>query len=74
MFNCVCFGEDGDKFMPLHSSAKRFDTMQDIVQWVSPQLKSGDMVLLSPACASFDQFNNFMARGDAFAELAQQFA
>ena len=69
-----CFGEDGDKFMPLHSSAKRFDTMQDIVQWVSPQLKSGDMVLLSPACASFDQFNNFMARGDAFAELAQQFA
>ncbi|MGF1908929.1 UDP-N-acetylmuramoyl-L-alanine--D-glutamate ligase [Vibrio kasasachensis] len=69
-----CFGTDGDQFMPLHHSAKRFDTMQEIVEWAAPQLNHGDMVLLSPACASFDQFNNFMARGDAFAELAQKFA
>ncbi|WP_167515598.1 UDP-N-acetylmuramoyl-L-alanine--D-glutamate ligase [Vibrio taketomensis] len=69
-----CFGADGDKFMPLHPAAKRFDTMQEIIEWAKPQLSQGDMVLLSPACASFDQFSNFMARGDAFASLAQQFA
>ncbi|NVC48871.1 UDP-N-acetylmuramoyl-L-alanine--D-glutamate ligase [Vibrio diabolicus] len=69
-----CFGADGDDFMPLHESAIRLDTMEDVIQQVSSQLKPGDMVMLSPACASFDQFDNFMARGDAFAALAQKYA
>ena len=33
--------------------------------------ESGDTVLLAPACASFDQFPNYMARGDAFGEAVQ---
>ncbi len=41
---------------------------------VSNELAHGDMVLLSPACASMDQFKNFMDRGEQFAALAKQFA
>ena len=33
--------------------------------------KPGNTVLLSPACASFDQFRDFEARGDAFRRLIE---
>jgi UDP-N-acetylmuramoylalanine--D-glutamate ligase len=33
--------------------------------------RSGEVVLLAPACTSYDQFENFEARGEAFRELAR---
>lgn len=35
------------------------------------EAKVGDVVLMSPACASFDQFQNFATRGNTFKELIQ---
>ncbi|MCF7355121.1 UDP-N-acetylmuramoyl-L-alanine--D-glutamate ligase [Vibrio sp. CK2-1] len=69
-----CFGQDGDAFVPLHSSAQRWETMEQAIKSFHNELKAGDLVMLSPACASFDQFKNFMARGDEFTRLAQHYA
>ncbi|OOR98451.1 UDP-N-acetylmuramoyl-L-alanine--D-glutamate ligase [Haemophilus paracuniculus] len=68
---CYCFGQDGAKLAELTSQSVLVETMAEAVAQIRPQLKQGDMVLLSPACASLDQFPNFEVRGKQFAELAQ---
>ena len=44
-------------------------SLAQAVQVASARAKPGDIVTLSPACAAFDQFKNFMVRGRAFKEL-----
>lgn len=68
----VCMGIDNE---PLH---KAFDgkittiidtnNMEDAVQKAQKIAKKGDVVLLSPACASFDLFQNYQDRGNQFKE------
>ena len=45
------------------------ETLENAVKRVAEDSQPGDVVLLSPACASFDQFRDFEARGDAFKAL-----
>ncbi|MBE2898031.1 UDP-N-acetylmuramoyl-L-alanine--D-glutamate ligase [Pasteurellaceae bacterium 20609_3] len=67
-----CFGQDGDLMTALSPRTQRFDTMAEAIDAIRRVLKPGDMVLLSPACASFDQFNGFEHRGEVFKALAQK--
>ena len=47
----------------------RDQTLERAVAHATSLARSGDVVLLSPACASYDQFENFEVRGDAFRAL-----
>lgn len=47
-------------------------SLAEAVQVAHQQAAEGDVVLLSPACASYDMFDNFQQRGLQFAELAKQ--
>ena len=47
------------------------DTLAQAVDAARRAAGEGDVVLLSPACASFDQFKNFMERGDTFKALVR---
>ena len=56
-----------DTMMPVHFA----DNMQVAISKAASCAEAGDTVLLAPACASFDQFRNYMARGDAFREAVE---
>lgn len=45
--------------------------MQHAAAYAREHAKSGEVVLLSPACASFDQYRNFEHRGEHFEELVR---
>jgi UDP-N-acetylmuramoylalanine--D-glutamate ligase len=62
-------GESGPMFARLlapHMPATECIILDDAVKKAATAAKAGETVLLSPACASFDQFRDFEARGDAF--------
>lgn len=62
----ITLGKDGDRIAALFEGASKVETMADAVAQAAALGKEGDIVLLSPACASLDMYSNFMARGDDF--------
>ncbi|GAB51310.1 UDP-N-acetylmuramoyl-L-alanine--D-glutamate ligase [Atlantibacter hermannii] len=68
-----CFGRDGAELAALRPEvATRTNTMEEAMRIIAGKVQPGDMVLLSPACASLDQFKNFEQRGDVFTRLAKE--
>jgi UDP-N-acetylmuramoylalanine--D-glutamate ligase len=62
-------GEAGELFASLlegEMPVERSGTLEAAVKSAAANARSGETVLLSPACASFDQFKDYEARGQAF--------
>lgn len=67
-------GEAGPMFADLlrpHMPVTRSEMMCDAIQQAMAAARPGDVILLSPACASFDQFRDYEARGDSFRQIVQ---
>lgn len=66
----ICLGKENDKlkkaFGNIVSTIKETQSVKELVRLALAEAKKGDVVLLSPACASFDLFKNYEDRGDQF--------
>jgi UDP-N-acetylmuramoylalanine--D-glutamate ligase len=62
----ITLGQDGDKIAVLKEGALTVATMAEAVALANKVSTAGDIVILSPACASLDMYPNFMVRGDDF--------
>lgn len=71
----ILIGEDADKIQIALSDVTavlRALTLDDAIQLAQSQARAGDVVLLSPACASFDMFRDFNHRGESFTKGVNQ--
>lgn len=53
-----------------HCKVERCGTLEHAVHRIAHATKDGDVVLLSPGCAAWDQFDHFEHRGDVFTQFA----
>lgn len=49
-----------------------FDSYDELIKAVCDEAENGDVVVLSPACPSFDMFNNFEHRGNTFKKIVSE--
>lgn len=73
----ICLGVDNAKlfsaFAPILDHVNETRSVHQVVKMAMASAEEGDVVLLSPACASFDLFKNYMDRGDQFKNAVQSY-
>ena len=70
----ILIGEDApllEKTLKGITAIKQANSMNEAVEQAVESAQVGDIVLLSPACASFDMFKNYEHRGDVFIETVE---
>ena len=65
----IAYGESSDLILADLGDQLRVvkgGSFEDVIRTAATEARPGDAVLLSPACSSYDMFNNYEERGDAF--------
>ncbi len=68
----VGYGRDGQAIIDACASGSVYESLQDALNAALADAVSGDAIVLSPACASFDQFKSFEDRGDQFEAMVAE--
>ena len=72
----MCYGETKDRIEEYAKSHNidcyKNDTLKETMYKIKDIMQSGDVVLLSPACASWDQYKSFEHRGTEYKELVKE--
>ncbi|MGO4890803.1 UDP-N-acetylmuramoyl-L-alanine--D-glutamate ligase [Flavobacterium sp. W21_SRS_FM6] len=68
----ITLGQDGGHIAALKAGSCQVTSLEEAVSVAAQHAQKNDIVLLSPACASLDMFNNYQHRGDCFAQAVQQ--
>jgi len=70
------FGQSKERFLELSNRhqihCEIFETMEETFTAANQVATAGDVVLLAPACASWDQYVDFEERGDAFIKMVEE--
>lgn len=63
------YGKDRYKIQKQLNAGKCFLTLDEIIMEISPLFNDDIYILFTPGCSSYDQFSNYLARGDYFTNL-----
>jgi len=64
----ICFGKDASDLAAITNKSYLTNNMEQAVALAKVLSSKGNIVLLAPACASIDMYNNYMQRGDDFVQ------
>ena len=71
----ILIGETKNQFRQILNGSFSYEdaeSMEDAIERAVKKAQAGDVVLLSPGCASFDMFKNFTERGNRFKEIVNR--
>ena len=70
---CYTFGQTQNAFKNIFTHVQTCDTMESAFRHAVALANKGDVIVLSPACASYDQFASYEQRGDVFKQYVSEY-